>query len=1752
MAQTARPPESEDDPGEADTSPDTDETPGSEGAPDATDDDAAVPGPAPGSNVDPSKPGLQVASPEEENPAPPVDETGEEIPQEDLPRRDVYVEISFDTGDAVAVEVWQDGEWVEVASKPQFVPGARNMKGRAIVKLEQVGDTPPRVRVRNRSQDNAIISDRDRSRTIRTEEDGIVKVQFEDNFTVNEDGTAGGDDYQDVVVRHADNPDDLLETATSLGGSINAVELSEGYENLYTTREVYAEVGLFSNDELIVEVRDPETGAWTEVARKEEGAVLLGNGRTAVKVNQAGTQPPEIRVRNVTAEGEGEPTVIYSSHDKRVQTRTIGDATVFGFEDRWGTSEDDRFNDVMVSFTDTPPEGVEVVDGPITPPTGDASNSETDSENDHYITFNVDVLEPDRDYLVTTTDPETGKEVVVFDSTDSNFDLSAVKVPASTDDRFPSLELKTSTDGGETWNEREEWAESIDFTGDQTNNADGAMRRVTFNDAEQQPYPEPVKKTPLIQISMEVTFVDPDAPIYELPAVNGPPAKITIKFPEPAALGYQDADFRVLANPRSFLTGGSEDSEVVDYDSTDPDASSGTFILPKTLDGTDVDLQIQMKVDGEWRTMNFRTAVSKDGTTTTYTYYEIEDSLYENPILSVSVDQPNGAKSDDKSPGPNINTENDAENGITRTSKNLPLVSKENATTEDILVTFERGDAKLLEVWDPVLGEWRELHRSEAESGDQVTVINDDGDGDTNGRYRAIVSVNWIKTEQDYSNPELKPRFRMTNLTTGEVTDSVVDRKKMRTDVRDGYRIGFEANYDGTNTDLPVGAQGVDGPQTQSGDGQDYNDVTVLFSPSIDQTPVDVGMNDVTVGEDLRLLRRDAKVNDIRDLLGPGDNFDRSDAVQFKIDGLSGKILVNGEELGDFDDRDADGDDATDFLNLTVAAKTWNRDLQDSGLGAADGALMKMFLSQNEGIDFSTAGNTGGYFSFPPRASRRGGYLTVLAGVNSDILGQIFEVAIGGLLGSIFGPSKSYPSKKMPDSMLLVAVWEGLDLKGDKEVPLAGSDGGTVNIPDYHSLSEGWKEARNRDAVKKVTNYSTGLDGAETKKKTISHSDTGFDDDEEYYEFSWQEPNGENVEFGELGAIWWTLATGNVSAGERDQLIRSFRGSLEYFNENFADKLGVKKVNTTTADDFSPNGLDMTGDDARYVLRMLNGGVEIAGDVAENPGDYPGVVLNNDGKTWSFDPSALTPVQRVAIVVGILRIKSLTSEQKSAILERLGISQDDIDALAEKFPTIEGDLDTNLLMGAYRFDGADFISVGTGGKLLSLNTELVAEARAVKPLLGFDDEMLTALGLGPRFQQAVIDAKNGVGGAMQFIVEKVTEMMNKMEEGVGQFAQDLYDQYQYLLNPNSPEHEGFIKDMETVDKYYKAADGDKVQAMKDLQVDVKTGEVDLESDVVKERIFKGYAGSEGFFGFIFGFELPGTRRIGEVLNSVFAYIFSTTGRFEPASHGIGFFENFPVPNAILSFRVFIPLGQDVDKDGLDYSFHTRWGRQIGGASDEGVSLVHNENYHIGLLRAVGFAQEGTEIHVDYNRKNGNVKKKEIRLVREVEAGLIPQAIRFAIFGERAEAAFGGSAIVNGRVSISWLADDDGSVDWVPDKVGAQVLAAAQFDTPDFAVLPKNTIFGALTGVANQTVDYIGTTGALITGGITFAGFELGMTRQGKESLGDEAVAESTAEPTGEPEETPQPDQERPPLLDEIDDIFPDDTPVPTDDGEILG
>lgn len=612
---------------------------------------------------------------------------------------------------------------------------------------------------------------------------------------------------------------------------------------------------------------------------------------------------------------------------------------------------------------------------------------------------------------------------------------------------------------------------------------------------------------------------------------------------------------------------------------------------------------------------------------------------------------------------------------------------------------------------------------------------------------------------------------------------------------------------------------------------------------------------------------------------------------------------------------------------------------------------------------------------------------------------------------------------------------------------------------------------------------------------------------------------------------------------------------------------------TLGVDSFEGPG-DMTVEDAKYILGLVNGGVKAKNiDFSKQLGNI--LKRNPDNESWSFNPGAFTGIQRAAIVVGIIRDTNLSQAEKTKKLDQVGISQSDIKALARKFPTIDRKLDTNLLMGAYRFSGANFFNAGKDGKLIALNKSAVNAARPVEPLLGLDKEMLKSLGLGERFEKAVMEAKKGTRGAMSILVEAVNAAVQKLSKRTETFAKAIYKRYEELSDPSNPNYEAFLRDRSVVDSYISAANGNKEEAFKKLQIDRNSGRLKLETDKLPETWADAATGDSAFIGVIFGFEFPGMKAIGETLNTVGSYLLANGRVINRLTEGTGLWDEISTPRAVVSARVFVSIPQDnIAKNGLNYSVQLRWGRQIGDAS--GVQFITNptgtaENARLGLGttaglgRAIGFAEDGVEIHFEMN----NRKLKEIKLVREVEIGLIPQVVALMFRGQ-AEGGVGGSVIGNARVAVEWIRDEDGKLDWVPDKVSVQALGAAAGDIPDFAFPGgaderRNRALLEATGenlAGIPAEEFLNVTGAFVIGHAWYANAAFGLSPVGRRSLTAARIARANARqkkpapartptPRPTPSPLPSPIRPEPPLFTKIKKNIPDPNPVPTAPGGFL-
>lgn len=142
-----------------------------------------------------------------------------------------------------------------------------------------------------------------------------------------------------------------------------------------TPTPAYVSVKFDAYYALDVEVRDPVTGKWTVVASKGLGHTAEENV-VNVKVNQLGSTPPMVRVRNQTLGG----AIVSGSDPNRVRVSTEGKTTTLSFEDRLirlddGSFEGDDFNDVVVDVSPVPLDRA----APKTPARPEAPSKPSDS-----------------------------------------------------------------------------------------------------------------------------------------------------------------------------------------------------------------------------------------------------------------------------------------------------------------------------------------------------------------------------------------------------------------------------------------------------------------------------------------------------------------------------------------------------------------------------------------------------------------------------------------------------------------------------------------------------------------------------------------------------------------------------------------------------------------------------------------------------------------------------------------------------------------------------------------------------------------------------------------------------------------------------------------------------------------------------------------------------------------------------------------------------------------------------------------------------------------------------------------------------------------------------------------------------------------------------------------------------------------------------------------------------------------------------
>lgn len=258
-----------------------------------------------------------------------------------------------------------------------------------------------------------------------------------------------------------------------------------------------------------------------------------------------------------------------------------------------------------------------------------------------------------------------------------------------------------------------------------------------------------------------------------------------------------------------------------------------------------------------------------------------------------------------------------------------------------------------------------------------------------------------------------------------------------------------------------------------------------------------------------------AKPRDIIDILGYGDNFPNSTAVSFRADQFSntGSVLVNGEVVAPFSNS-ADNSSIS-ASNHAGIVSLFNDGLGNSGLGANNGALMRRFVQLNpEGFNaFVEGGVTGNFFNVQPFTDPNNAYATVPYAPNNN--GNLITVTLDFLSGGVLGANTQRVPGQLPDSMMLAAVWEGLNKSGP---------GGSL-ISD----STEWFQARLKN-----------------KAETSTYANTG------------------TRQFGELGAIWYTISEGNIPEDKKDLLRQAYAGSMKYFDDNFASLLDASPVGAPT------------------------------------------------------------------------------------------------------------------------------------------------------------------------------------------------------------------------------------------------------------------------------------------------------------------------------------------------------------------------------------------------------------------------------------------------------------------------------------------------------------------------------------------------------------------------------------------------------------
>lgn len=582
------------------------------------------------------------------------------------------------------------------------------------------------------------------------------------------------------------------------------------------------------------------------------------------------------------------------------------------------------------------------------------------------------------------------------------------------------------------------------------------------------------------------------------------------------------------------------------------------------------------------------------------------------------------------------------------------------------------------------------------------------------------------------------------------------------------------------------------------------------------------------------------------------------------------------------------------------------------------------------------------------------------------------------------------------------------------------------------------------------------------------------------------------------------------------------------------DVLGVK--------DFKSSGYEMTPTVAERVLSYIRGGVSQKDFKLAGNGDRY-IRRNKDGVTWSFKKNALSPIQRAAIVVGVLRDTSLPGPLRRAVLKGLGISQKDLEQLARKFPKVGGGIDTSLLMGAYRFKGANFFVAGKGKSFLALNRGAIEAARAVKPLLNFDPAMIKQLGLGPKFLDMIKKARNGARGGFNHLLEAINKIVAAIGKKTAKFAEAMYARYADLLRPGNPQHKKFMKDMKVIKTYAARFKGDRKLAAKQIQMDVRSGKVKFSSKVLKTFKNNAYKGYDLFLGFILGFDVPGVKSAVDAIKKIGNYMRSAGAPDSRVYQAAGALDGLFTPKLDVSLRCFITIPQENYKaEGLNYSLQVRVGRTRGvgvPATPRFGSATDNPD-DIRLGGASVGVEDGFEVHIEMNARD--YRPKEIKFVFEVEGVVAGKALSKEFFG-RVDVGQSAAAIVNGRVAFSWLRNSEGKMDIVPDIFNVQGVVIGgvnEFDGAFFAGggTTAQAARDAAARLADRPVRGYPTVGLIGFVGVAgYAGVDFAMTQDGHEKNAVRGVSEARSNPT-EPRSTPRPSRPEPHLFGQLDDNMP--------------